>query len=292
MRLLIFILLFNFSAFADNKNYIVQDIYVISEDYNARLAKEKAFKMALDKSYQNIASEFELNIKSNKWKIIDSVESYQIKNEKISDNKYSAFFDIKFNIAKLQKLSDVSQTEAGNKVRLIFDSIEGEDIFVDVAKNLSKLVGAEFYNYNDVEKLYSNDIIMTCINSPNDTEYVLSVEKNGRVINFTAQNIADSYFSLISTISAELNSENQQDVNYVLMDTVQNKSDKITIVEDTLKKYFELKNITVAGYDDNKSPLLIISLVEKDDLFLSYVYNSNDYKLSDMRIFKQVFEKL
>ncbi|MEQ9115400.1 MAG: hypothetical protein RLN62_01240 [Rickettsiales bacterium] len=292
MRLLIFILVLPFYAFADTDEHTVRSVYTASEDYNARFAKEKAFKLALDQAYQIIANDLNLDFKSDKWKIIDSVLSYQIKNEKIYENKYSATFDIKFNISKLKKLANRSSHETNQKLRLIYEPVGDRDDFLNIAQNLSQMLGVDFILYKDADKLFHNDIVVTCIQNPSEKEYVFSLESEGRLINLTARDLKESYFALIKVLYSELMSPIKKDANYILISGVSGESSNPAVVQKFLKEYFWINNIKIIGYESEINPIYLINIAEKDDLFLSYVYNNNDYTLNDMRIFKQIFEKL
>lgn len=295
MRIISFfcVLLFTIVVTADTKLLTIENVYASSEDYNVTLAKEKAFNSALARAISIVSKQENLDPKLMKWKLVKVLKSYQIQDEKIEDKKYSAFFDFSFDKEKLLNLTNVRSSNNGNELaRIIYHSQADNKIFIAWIKGLSEVTHLPVYSYENIEQIYSNDIIVTHTNSKFHKRFVISIELGSSIINFSADSLQDYFLPLLENASEALQSVNIHSKNFIVMSSVPRGEIDLHMISEELSKYVDLEEVKIIAYQKDSSPVYLLKLAEKDDLLLSYVYNNNDYQLSDLRIFEQILEPL
>ena len=293
MRVIIFICCFAFLfANAQPKSISIKDVYASAEDYNVRFAKEKAFKLAISRAVNILIQREGFNQEVAKWKLAGSMLSYQIKGEKIESSKYSAFFDILFDKGELDKLKNISNVSAQDKPgRIVCQFKKKDKILLGWVEGLSSSMDLPLLSYHEVDQLHANDIIISYTEF-NKGSFILSVELEEYVINVTADDFRDNFAAILNIIVNEVSAKKMRSKNLIIMKALQNLSADKSLIKKELSHFLDVESIEVVAYEPGGMPKYLIKVFEKDDLFLSYVYNNNDYTLTDLGIFKQILEPL
>lgn len=279
----------NFHA-ASQSSIIIEDIYAYSEDYNIRKAKEKSFKSALSQAVDVLIAQENLSSKIARWKLFNAISSYQIKEEKIENNKYSALFDVYFNKQQINNFIKSSRSNILTLKRLIYIA-KNDLVFLDWVSSLAKLIDLPLYNYEEINNNSPNDIIITYI-SNNDEEFIISIEENNYVLNLTADNLKENFLILLNVVANEFLTANNANRNIFIMNAVPEVSRDFSSVSKFLLKSSPVIAIENAGYQASNLPIYLIKLQEENDLLLSYMYNNKYYTLNNLRFFKQIINKL
>jgi hypothetical protein len=284
--LILCLFLINFSLNVYAEVIIIENIYSEGLDKNLSIAKDKAFNNAMKNAIEIVLKHHNLPLQKNNYILTNAITSYQIKEEKIENDKYTAFFNFAFDEQILKGLVSQKEPNIDKSNRRIIFSSDNYQTFDDLVKELSLAVTIPNKQYKDTDRIYNNDILFNFTKGEGDG-FIISIEVNNKLINISGANLEKSFLIVLDCISKLVNEEELKDKNFLIMHSVANISDKISIVRDELSKFFKINNITIVAYQAHALPIYLIELEEEDDLLLEYAYTNNDYILSDLRIFKQ-----
>jgi hypothetical protein len=194
----LFITLNSYQASAQDSSkqnpYLIKNIFAIAQDDSAYIARKNAITQANREAFiillKNLAIAEDVNEQISDEEIEEAVYSKQIKQERISKNKYSARFDIMFLPNAIESLLE------GQRVQRVFK--EGELVFLilPIESNGDKdlLWEEDNYWYKSIENY---------INITNNRNIILPTGDYEDISNITTQDLIDNNFSNLSNSIAK-----------------------------------------------------------------------------------------
>ncbi len=289
MRFLIIILCLFFTNYAisDADLLTVENIYSSAEDYNARKAKDKAFKDAIKRAAQIALEDEGGDSLNNSWKLSNFLVSYRVHDEKIEDLKYSAYFDFTFDLGLLKNLDKEKNAQKSKEQRIIFFDKSKNLLFQSWINQLAINMEIPIFAYEDVSEIYENDLLVIASFKDNGN-FLISLEKNNKVFNITAASLVDSFIVSLQYAKYLAKDYDRGNANVIFFEAI-NKSDfTIDGLRQKIVGLTELNSMKIVSYKNGAIPKFVIDISEKDDLFLAYMYNSGDYQVNDLNLFEQV----